>query len=125
MIFKTIFSSLIPLRSIQRNGRTSRRDDTLLTVDFNLRTGSVPYYLQSPAGTALWRSETVSSLRDFWGKFFRPLRRLKPPVNKVSSLRDLLWISGDCRSKPAMTEETKKQTKQKNHFNNIQIKIKF
>ena len=88
MIFKTITSFPIPLRSIQRSGRKSRRDETLLTVDFNLRTRGALRSPRSPAGTTLRRGDIMSSLRDFWGKLFRLLRWLKPPVNKVSSLRD-------------------------------------
>ena len=48
----------------------SRRDGILLTVGFNLRT------------------RDMSSLQDFGVKLFRLIRRLKPTVNKVSSLRD-------------------------------------
>jgi len=61
---------------------------TLLTVGFNLRTRNTLYAHQSPAGTALWNGDFVSSLRDFGGRVFSLIRRLKPPVNKVSSLRD-------------------------------------
>ena len=49
----------------------------------------VLYLWKSPAGTALWNGDFVSSLRDFGGRVFSLNRRLKPPVNKVSSLRDL------------------------------------
>jgi hypothetical protein len=47
-----------------RNLKKSCNDDTLLTVDFNLRAESMLHTLQSPAGTTLW-SYKVSSLRDF------------------------------------------------------------
>ena len=43
----------------------SRRDDTLLTVGFNLRQRMNVHARQSPAGTTLCRSIHVSSLRDF------------------------------------------------------------
>jgi hypothetical protein len=68
----------------------SRRDDTLLTVGFSLRTGQDAHLsAQSPAGTALWSRE-VSSLRDLVEtcRAASPLRRLKPTVNKGLSLRD-------------------------------------
>jgi len=75
MIFKTL--------------EQSRRDGTLLTVDFNLRTRDLLCYLLSPAGTTLWRGDVVSSLRDCGSKLFHLLlRRLKPPVNKMPSLQD-------------------------------------
>ena len=88
----------------------SRRDDTLLTVDFNLRTGNVPCSQQSPAGTVLLKMKgeqstiknycslfiipcsltIVSSLRDFAEySSCRLFRRLKSTVNKVLSLRDI------------------------------------
>ena len=50
MLFK--ITGFIPKREVK-----SRRDGTLLTVDFNLRTRYAPYYLQSPAGTAQLRIE--------------------------------------------------------------------
>ena len=96
MNFKTITSFPIPLRSIQRSGRKSRRDGILLTVDFNLRTRSSQLSPQSPAGTTLWSDDIVSSLRDFGGKLFRLFRRLKPPVNKVLSLRDFSSLKLHC-----------------------------
>ena len=67
----------------------SRRDGALLTVGFNLRTRNTLYAHQSPAGTALWNGDFVSSLRDFGGRVFSLIRRLKPPVNNMSSLRDI------------------------------------
>ena len=60
----------------------SRRDNTLLTVGFNLRQYGT--YHQVPQGRHF--SRQVSSLRDFIGR--GPFRRLKPTVNKVLSLRD-------------------------------------
>ena len=63
----------------------SRRDDTLLTVDFNLRTEYATCAIQSPAGTAQW-IDKVSSLRDFAAYSSCWLfRRLKSTVNKVLS----------------------------------------
>ena len=71
---------------------TARRspawDDTLLTVDFNLRKRNNEHVLQSPAGTTLCSSIQVSSLRDLGACIARSVRRLKPTVNKVSSLQD-------------------------------------
>jgi len=60
----------------------SRRDDTLLTVGFNLRERDT--YYQVPQGRHV--THQVSSLRDLVGG--RLYRRLKPTVNKVLSLRD-------------------------------------
>ena len=68
--------------------KQSRRDDTLLTVDFNLRTEKSLHSPQSPAGTILLRNKEVSSLRDLGDALFCAFRRLKSTVNKVSSLRD-------------------------------------
>ena len=70
----------------------SRRDGILLTVGFNLRAKNAvetrrAASLPSPAGTTLW-IDKVSSLRDFGSRLTRLLRRLKPPVNKVPSLRN-------------------------------------
>jgi len=47
MIFKTTPSNSISLQMI---GEKSRRDGTLLTVDFNLRTRDIAYSLQVPQG---------------------------------------------------------------------------
>ena len=108
----------------------SRRDDTLLTVGFNLRTTDTAHIHPSPAwddtllsgvyisyagklcGFAALREiiisrkvaktqrlkctdidrekymMQVSSLRDFGAHDASPFRRLKPTVNRVSSLRD-------------------------------------
>ena len=65
----------------------SRSDDTLLTVGFNLRTRDAIHSPQSPAGTTQWRNK-VSSLRDFGRIVSSLIRRLKPTVNRVPSLRD-------------------------------------
>ena len=92
MVFKTT--------SIRINKQKSRRDGILLTADFNLRNVKTLHVtsLQSPAGTTLlpphWGRVgvgLVSSLRDCWVSVSCwLLRRLKPTVNKVLSLRDSL-----------------------------------
>ena len=97
MVFKR--TGFIQSRELlrQRSATESRRDDILLTVDFNLRPGYASCALQSPAGTILlplhWGRVGVGlvpSLRDFavysscW-----LFRRLKSTVNKVLSLRDI------------------------------------
>ena len=89
-----IISSIYPKHREEK----SRRDDTLLTVGFNLRKTQHTTSLQSPAGTTLCRSIQVSSLRDLVSCVAHFVRRLKPTVNKVSSLQDfpltiLLFIS--------------------------------
>ena len=62
MIFKGTTSSLTP---DQRGRGKSRRDGTLLTVDFNLRGGDAARHVStSPAGTIHWMSDKVPSLRD-------------------------------------------------------------
>ena len=68
--------------------RSPAWDDTLLTVDFNLRKRNNEHVLQSPAGTTLCRSIQVSSLQDLVAMVVHIVRRLKPTVNKVSSLQD-------------------------------------
>ena len=81
----------------------SRRDNTLLTVGFNLRTDGTQH--QVPQGrhfanprrntaTPFQKGAQVSSLRDFseGGRY----RRLKPTVNKVLSLRDWAHRFGKC-----------------------------
>jgi len=68
----------------------SRRDNTLLTVGFNLRQHDI--YHQVPQGRHF--SRQVSSLRDLVEE--HPYRRLKPTVNKVLSQRDWAHIFGKC-----------------------------
>ena len=85
MIFKTITVYPIPSKRIEEK---SRRDDTLLTVDFNLRKANDIQAQHSPAGTTLCRSVQVSSLRDLADCVASLSRRLKPTVNQVLSLRD-------------------------------------
>ena len=64
----------------------SRRDGTLLTVDFNLRQiDAMPS--EVPQGR-YFRAIIVSSLRDFGVTLLCAFRRLKPTVNKMLSLRD-------------------------------------
>jgi len=70
----------------------SRRDGTLLTVDFNLRTENAAQLAQSPAWDDTFAVNQVSSLRDLvetW-RAASLFRRLKSTVNKVLSLRDSL-----------------------------------
>ena len=77
MIFKTMNISLIYLK--EREGK-SRRDGTLLTVDFNLRKKTRhATSLQSTAGTTLCRRIQVSSLRDLGACVAHFVRRLSRP----------------------------------------------
>jgi len=80
----SVFSEKVyPYNSNYEIGK-SRRDNTLLTVGFNLRQYST--YHQVSQGRHFARQ--VSSLRDLVeGHLYR---RLKPTVNKVLSLRD--WV---------------------------------
>ena len=99
MVFKR--TGFIQSRELlrQRSAIESRRDDILLTVDFNLRNVKTLHAtsLQSPAGTIQAPPQpspngegVVLSLRDFvvysscW-----LFRRLKSTVNKVLSLHDI------------------------------------
>jgi len=84
MIFITTSSNSI---SLQMRSEKSHRDGTLLTVDFNLRTRDDVYSTQVPQGRH-FEVSIVSSLRDFEAMLFSSFRRLKPTVNKISSLRD-------------------------------------
>ena len=70
----------------------SRRDNTLLTVGFNLRQDGTHH--QVPQGRHF--AYQVSSLRDLVGG--TPYRRLKPTVNKVLSLRDWAHFFVKCSS---------------------------
>ena len=76
----------------QRRKEKSRRDDTLLTVGFNLRMTDTERSSRSPAWDDTFLSVAykmqVSSLRDFGAHDASPFRRLKPTVIKVPSLRD-------------------------------------
>ena len=67
----------------------SRRDNTLLTVGFNLRRESNPPKVLQGRHLGI---SNVSSLRDLLLRLVH-YRWLKPAVNKVSSLRDLLKSS--------------------------------
>ena len=63
----------------------SRSDDTLLTVDFNLRKLNDVRTLQSPARTIQW-IDKVPSLTGLGSEHAASsIRRLKPTVNKVLS----------------------------------------
>ena len=67
----------------------SRRDEILLTVDFNLRTMDTTHAIQVPQGRH-FGAIIVSSLRDFGTVLHHLSRRLKSTVNKVLSLLDNL-----------------------------------
>ena len=68
----------------------SRSDDTLLTVDFNLRIWYDARALPSPAGMTLCACCAVpAGLRDGMLFYDRRLRYALPTVNKVLSLRDI------------------------------------
>ena len=66
----------------------SRSDDTLLTVDFNLRNRNNVHTLPSPArdGAKCARCRPMRDLVD--DTVYSRLRYALPTVNKVSSLRD-------------------------------------
>ena len=73
----------------------SRRDGTLLTVGFNLRSRMTVRLSPSPAGTALCTCDICRPCGTWRSCAVIPNRRLKPTVNKMSSLRDFaapsLW----------------------------------
>ena len=73
------------------NNESPAWDDTLLTVDFNLRTQEDMHSYQVPnIGTALLRDESVVLAGLCRGVARRvSIHGLKPTVNKISSLRDL------------------------------------
>ena len=90
-----------------RTSPKSRRDDTLLTVDFNLRKRNVTDFTQVPQGRHLYNEElrmknvalsSFSTLRSSLKsivpaglcnmRMLLLFRRLKSTVNRVSSLRD-------------------------------------
>jgi hypothetical protein len=75
-----------------KHSAKSRRDDTLLTVGFNLRKLDDTIARQSPAGTALCSYKCRPCGTWVAGAVF-PTRRLKPTVNKMSSLRDFQPIT--------------------------------
>ncbi|MDR2564133.1 MAG: hypothetical protein LBC98_09390, partial [Prevotellaceae bacterium] len=65
---------------------------------FSLRQAST-FTAPSPAGTALNTIDfQVSSLRDFGRVCISAVRKLKPTVNKVLSLRDFFAYTLMCRS---------------------------
>jgi len=86
---KDIVALSVPEYPIKPIGK-SRRDNTLLTVGFNLRQYGI--YHRVPQGWHFLRQ--VSSLRDLVEE--RLPRRLKPTVNKVLSLRDWGHVFGKC-----------------------------
>ena len=68
----------------------SRSDDTLLTVDFNLRKDAAGHVSANPAGMTLSHLMIVSSHAGLCAVFVAThARRLKPAVNKVMSLQDI------------------------------------
>ena len=80
---------------IQTRAQKSRRDETLLTVDAIYGRDAACHVSTSRAATALGTGDCeagahqVSSLRDFAVmRLYCRFRRLKPPVNKMPSLRD-------------------------------------
>ena len=80
------------LRNLTVSKDKSRRDGTLLTVDFNLRAGNASYAPKSRRDDT-WivyvPDNKVSSHAGLQGERSLSLvRRLKSTVNKVSSLRD-------------------------------------
>ena len=88
--FNTVMSKGRPQGSPLRYGTKSRRDGTLLTVDFNLRDATnAVLSLQVPQGRHFGDDIIVSSLQDFEEMLFSMLRRLKPTVNRMLSLRDI------------------------------------
>ena len=86
------------LRNLTISKDKSRRDDTLLTVDFNLRKTSDIHTLRSPVGTTHVTGIKCRPCGTSGGCASIPVRRLKPTVNRVSSLRDL---RGNSLSEPA------------------------
>jgi len=84
-----------PHEGVGRFSKKSHSDDTLLTVGFNHRISDTTPSLKSrrddtsPSSTLSEREGIVSSLRDLDGGDTVLIRRLKPAVNKGSSLRDL------------------------------------
>ncbi len=70
-----------------------RRGDTLLTVGFNLRQINMIQYSKSRRDDTFLTKRIssrikVSSLRDLRERACTSFRRLKPAVNKMSSLQD-------------------------------------
>ena len=92
MISKTMsFSSQI-------SRSKSRRDDTLLTVGFNLRKGDASCAPKSRRDDTCILYATDKKVSSHAGlrneRSVSVIRRLKPTVNKVSSLRDYVrnWL---------------------------------
>ena len=69
--------------------KKSRRDYTLLTVDFNLRKMNYIPAPQSPARTTLVKYAKYRPCGTLGAFAVFPIRRLKPAVNKMLSLRDI------------------------------------
>ena len=89
MVFKT--KGFIKSREIK-----SRRDGILLTVDFNLRNKkcNICSAQSRRDGTLLYSSVVAARLCGCTRSF--TVRRLKPPVNKMLSLRDISPITKYC-----------------------------
>jgi len=82
MIFKTTISS-----TVQKREAKSRRDNTLLTVGFNLRKTERSTPHQVPQGRH-YGSTVPAGLWSREDSLSRRLRYALPTVNKVLSLRD-------------------------------------
>ena len=76
------------MSSLNSIGLKSRRDNTLLTVDFNLRTGTAMNALKVPQGRYFVPVLYVVPAGLCRARILLNFRRLKPTVNRVSSLRD-------------------------------------
>jgi hypothetical protein len=89
---KIVFPALQNNISVMSTMKRPAWDNTLLTVGFNLRK-KVHYTLTpSPAGTVLTSIKSVV-LAGLESKTDAHVRRLKPAVNKVLSLRDILVLT--------------------------------
>ena len=78
----------IMILSLKNRGGKSRRDDTLLTDGFNRRMSVNVRTLQSPEGTILCAYLKCRPFGTLMPCALFVVRRLKPTVNKGSSLRD-------------------------------------
>ena len=86
------------LRRLTISKGKSRRDNTLLTVGFNLRMKNAERSPRSPAWDdtriVIAIDKEVSSHAGLWCAVASLVRRLKSTVNKVLSLRDLHFDYG-------------------------------
>ena len=83
---------------ILSRGEKSRRDDTLLTGGFNRRMLGNTRPLLSPARTTLAISAKYRPCGTWIPRAISAVRRLKPTVNQVSSLRDFLRGCRTCKN---------------------------